>query len=124
MPCPSERGWSEQILPGHAPEHVNLRTRGDPGGEKSRRGPVDGTVPATRDLVQGAESQATPRQTTIDLLDTEGERQSNPCTPPFQALDAPAKVVENGSIWNSLHRLTADLIPTSVSDGEYVPVLF
>ena len=63
----------EQILLRDAPQHLAMRSRGDPGHETGRRRAVHRAIAAARDLMQTAKSQSTAGQFAVQRRNAEGQ---------------------------------------------------
>ena len=95
----------KKVLPGDAPEDFALCPRRDSGGEKGGRGPIDGRIAATRDLVQRAKPQPPTRKTAVDRFDPEGEYRAGARRHALKPLNLLAKAKDGRWLNRSTHAL-------------------
>ena len=94
MDAGARQPWREEVRPPHGPQHRPLDAGEDPGDEQGGRGP-EGQVPLRpRDLVQGAEGEASSWQVLVDRRQPERQHGLLPRLAAVEAADAVAQVVE------------------------------
>ena len=63
----------EQVLAGHAPQHLSARPPGDAAGKKGSSRTVDRAISTPGHFMQGAQRQPTSRQMPVDVSEAEGK---------------------------------------------------
>lgn len=87
----------EQVRPRHAPEHLALGARRDPGGKQRCGRAVDCAIAATGDLMQGTQRQPASRQPAVDRRYAEWQDLPRATARTFETLDAVSKLGDDSA---------------------------
>lgn len=88
----------EQVRSGEAPQDLAVCPRHHTGGEQSGGCRVNGAVPATGHLMQGAHGKSPSRKMAVHNLDAERQHRALAERPAFQALDPVTELSNDGMI--------------------------
>lgn len=96
-------GWGEEVLPGHAPEHLAFGPRDNTGCKERRSRAIDRPVAAPSHLMKRPQSQTSSRKMAIDDIDAKGQDGPLGGGAALEAFNPVAKICDGGIVDGLAH---------------------